>query len=258
MTSKYYEITEQPGQKATKEQLERLYQRYHFASLFISGGSVLEVACGSGLGLGYLANYAERVVGGDIDKRNIEMAKRHYQNRENIAVLEMDAHHLPPGDECCDTIVLFEAVYYLNDPGRFVSEANRLLKPGGNLIVSTVNKEWKGFHPSKYAVRYFSVEELKRLLMPISSEIRLFGGFEDADTGMRGRALTLLKNTASHLHLIPGSLKARAYLKRVFVGSLEPLPTEVRDGMVEYASPEPIDDNSSSNEYKILYAVLQK
>jgi cyclopropane fatty-acyl-phospholipid synthase-like methyltransferase len=55
MTPEYIHVTEIPGNKASAEQIERLYHRYHFASAFCQGKEVLEVACGAGMGLGYLA-----------------------------------------------------------------------------------------------------------------------------------------------------------------------------------------------------------
>ena len=63
--SNYYEITETPGLKATQEQIARIYHRYHFARQFAKGKDVLEVACRSGIGLGYIAKVANKLVGGD-------------------------------------------------------------------------------------------------------------------------------------------------------------------------------------------------
>ena len=58
----YITVTEMPGNKATKENIEMLYTRYKWASQFIEGKDVLEVACGAGQGLGYLAKKAKKVV----------------------------------------------------------------------------------------------------------------------------------------------------------------------------------------------------
>lgn len=66
----YGDVTETPDTKASSEQLTRLYTRYRFASEFCKDKDVLEVACGAGLGLGYLARFAKRVVGGDYDEKN--------------------------------------------------------------------------------------------------------------------------------------------------------------------------------------------
>lgn len=62
----YTSVTEITGCNVTSEQLQRMYARYRFASELCDDKEVLEVACGSGQGLGYLAKKAKRVVGGDI------------------------------------------------------------------------------------------------------------------------------------------------------------------------------------------------
>ncbi|MBM4308891.1 MAG: hypothetical protein FJ123_19355 [Deltaproteobacteria bacterium] len=60
--SNYSKITESAGLKATQEQMARLYQRYHFVKEFAEGKEVLEIGCGAGIGLGYLAQKASKVV----------------------------------------------------------------------------------------------------------------------------------------------------------------------------------------------------
>ena len=65
MTQTYTTVTELPGSGATSEQLAMLYARYALAAGFSRGKDVVEVACGPGIGLGYLARWARRVVGGE-------------------------------------------------------------------------------------------------------------------------------------------------------------------------------------------------
>ena len=64
----YGAVTEQVGDLISQEALSMVYSRYRFASQFCAGKRVLEVACGPGLGLGYLAKQATLVVGGDYTK----------------------------------------------------------------------------------------------------------------------------------------------------------------------------------------------
>src|ERR1035438_698263 len=74
----FHDTTEYPGLPASGGQFLRAVQRYHFARLFAQGKRVLEVACGAGLGLGYLAHDASEVVGGDIDRLNLATAAATY------------------------------------------------------------------------------------------------------------------------------------------------------------------------------------
>ena len=111
----YHSITEYPGLGATRDQLERLCHRYRFALEYADSRDVLEVACGSGIGMGYLAKRAGTVVGGDIDHRNITIARSLYTNSA-VKICNMDAHYLPFKNATFGLVLLFEAIYYLGNP----------------------------------------------------------------------------------------------------------------------------------------------
>ncbi len=253
----YTLITETPGLQATAEQAARLYHRYCFSRQFVNGNDVLEIACGSGIGLGYLSGRARRVAGIDIEEKNVAKASEYYRGRPGIEARVMDAHEILYPDESFDLALLHEALYYLKDPARFVAESSRVLRPAGRLVISTVNRCWRDFHPSPFAHRYFSLPELYDLLRPHFGEISLYGAFP-AETGGISGMVSFLKRAAVRLNLIPGSLRARAYLKRIFIGRLKPLPVEVFDDMAQYAPPSRIRFASTDREYKIIYAVARK
>jgi len=257
-TVDYSLITEAPGLQATEEQLARLYHRYRFAKEFAKNKDVLEVACGSGMGLGYLAEVANKVVGGDIDEKNIALAKKIYQNRKNTQIELMDAHVIDHPDGSFDLVLLYEALYYLREPKKFVSEASRLLKKNGVLIVCTVNKDWADFHPSDYTYQYFSAPELYDLFKNTFPDVKLFGAFRIENKGLKNAIISVIKRAAVKFDLIPGSLKARAYLKRIFMGRLHPLPEEISEDMTPYEEPVPIPSESITQDFKIIYAVARK
>src|SRR5690349_18290635 len=141
-------VTELPRQGATRMQMSMLRTRYGWAAQYAAGKYVLEVACGAGLGLVWLAQRARRVAAGDIDQENCRIAREACCGQANIRVEWMDALELPFEARSFDLVVLFEALYYLTDVPRFLAEARRVLRPGGALLISTVNCEWSGFHPS--------------------------------------------------------------------------------------------------------------
>ena len=61
--------------------------------------------------------------------------------------------------------------------------------------------------------------------------------------------------TAAAFHCIPGTMKGKEILKRIFFGKLTPLPQEVEDGMSEYTAPAPITYDFPNREYKVIYAL---
>lgn len=253
----YSTITEQPSDMASKEQLDRLCHRYRFALQFCEGKDVLEVACGAGIGLGYLARKARRVVGGDIDKDNLKIAREHYRDRRNIEIEILDAHKLPFKDKSFDVVVLYEAIYYLLQPDEFIGEAHRVLRNGGRLIVCTVNKDWSDFNPSPFSSRYFSIPELHSLLNNHFSKIEIFGSFNTAKKTFKDMLISLIKRSAVFLHLVPRTTKGKEIFKRIFFGKLSPIPLEIgkEAEIAGYSAPDLLSVYSVNRGYKILYAV---
>lgn len=252
-------VTESPGIMASREQLERLYTRYIFASGYCNGGETLEVACGAGIGLGLLARRSKRVVGGDIDSGNLEVAKRTYGCRSNIEVRRIDAHSLPFSDSSFDLIVLYEAIYYLEEPSRFVKEAFRVLRRGGTLLICSVNMEWAGFNPSPFSRAYYSASELYGMLNGAGySKVETFADSPAEGNTFKETVVRVIKRSAVALDLIPKTMKGKEVLKRVFFGRLVPLPAELKEVKDEFARPVSIDGNATNSGYKVIYAAALK
>ena len=244
-------VTELPRQGATRMQMSMLRTRYGWAAQYTAGKDVLEVACGAGLGLGWLAERARRVAAGDIDEKNCRIARETHRGQANIRIEWMDALELPFERGSFDVALLFEAQYYLEDLPQFLAEAQRVLRPGGALLISTVNCEWSGFHPSFLHTRYWTARELLHALEQAGFETRLCAGFPERDHAghsVRRR----LKSMASHLGCIPRSMRAKAILKRIFYGRLECMPQRLDPG----GPAEPmiaVDGGADLTRYRMLY-----
>ncbi len=252
----YTTVTETPDNRASQEQVARLYTRYRFASEYCKGKDVLEVACGTGIGLGYLAKSAKRVVGGDIDKNNLKYALKTYSGRNDIEILSLDACNLPFDANSFDIVVFFEAIYYLTWPGKFLAEARRVLKDNGTLIICTANKDWPGFNSSPYSYRYFSANELYSLLKGNGFEVELFADCPSLSDGFKDNLVSAIKKTAVKFHLIPKTMKGKEKFKRLFFGKLVPLPPEITDDMgIKYSPPVSIPHDSPITQYKVLFAL---
>jgi SAM-dependent methyltransferase len=249
-------VTELPDSKASREQLSRLYSRYRFAANFCRDKSVLEVACGAGLGLGYLGSVAKDVVGGDIDAKNLTFARQTYNGRCNVALHYLDAQDLPFRRASFDVVLLYEALYYLSRPDRFVTEARRVLRKGGLLIICTANKDWSGFNPSPYSFQYFSAPELFSLIREGGfDKVSLYADCPVTANGTRDRIAALVKPAAVAFNLMPKTMRGKELLKRVFMGKLSPLPPEITDGVAHYSRPVPIPHEMPNTRYKVLFGM---
>ncbi|MDI6891054.1 MAG: class I SAM-dependent methyltransferase [Thermodesulfovibrionales bacterium] len=255
MRTDFTSVTEIPGLRASEEQLARLYNRYRFASEYCNHKDVLEVARGAGLGLGCLSKFAKEVVGGDIDENNLRFAKEYYQSKENIEIKLFDAHNFPFEDKSFDVVILYEAIYYLEHPEKFIDEARRVLRDNGILIICTVNKDWSDFNPSPYSIKYFSIPELYQFLNQKFADIKFFGAFETSIKTTKDKIISFIKRTAVSLHLIPRTMKGKEILKRIFFGKLKLIPPKLENGMTDYVPPLSIPPDSSTRDFKVLYTV---
>ncbi|MBN2121036.1 MAG: class I SAM-dependent methyltransferase, partial [Candidatus Omnitrophica bacterium] len=253
----YTTVTELPGQGIPKEQLQRLYSRYRFAAQFCEGKDVLEVACGGGMGLGYLAKKTRRVVGTDVDAEILKVPLEYYKDRDNISVTQMDAHKFLFEDKSFDVVILYEAIYYLENPREFIKEAWRVLRNDGVLVIGTVNKDWQDFNPSPFSKRYFSVPELRDLIKEFFAEVNMFAAFSTKTNSFKDIMVSWVKRLAVKAHLIPKTMKSKEFLKKVFFGRLRPMPYEITEGTAAYSEPASISFQPTKD-YKIIYAVARK
>ena len=245
-------ITERPGLRISSLQFEREVHRYQFAGRWVRGNDVLEVACGSGQGLGYLGARARRLVAGDIDQGNLRLARAHYGLR--VPLVRLDAMYLPFAGHSFDVIVALEAIYYVSDSARFVTECRRVLRPGGTLVLATVNRAWHGFIRSPFGAVYLDSRELGILLAESGFDPEVYGAFRDS-TSPPARARSVLRRLATRMGFIPGSLAARAVLKRAFYGRLRSQPAELPTTAASVEELTLLDPCRHDERHSILYAI---
>ena len=111
----------------------------------LSGLRVLDIGCGAGLLCEPLTRLGAQMIGVDPSASNIAAAKLH-ADRGHLSidyrcttVEEMDAH------ERFDIVLAMEVVEHVTDVGMFLSRCASMLKPGGMMVVSTLNRTWKSF-----------------------------------------------------------------------------------------------------------------
>ncbi|MCC6779526.1 MAG: methyltransferase domain-containing protein [Hyphomicrobiales bacterium] len=125
------------------------WHRYLYASQFVAGKDVLDVASGEGFGAHLLAMSARRVVGVDVDPEAVAHAARTYQ-RPNLEFRCGSAVCIPLQDaRSFDVVVSFETIEHLDaeQQMKFGDEIKRLLKPGGQAIISTPDKLYYSDQP---------------------------------------------------------------------------------------------------------------
>jgi 2-polyprenyl-6-hydroxyphenyl methylase/3-demethylubiquinone-9 3-methyltransferase len=111
----------------------------------LSGLRVLDIGCGAGLLCEPLSRLGAQVIGVDPSASNIAAAKLH-ADRGHLSidyrcttVEQMDLR------ERFDIVLAMEVVEHVTDVGVFLKRCAAMLKPGGMMVVSTLNRNWKSF-----------------------------------------------------------------------------------------------------------------
>lgn len=101
-------------------------------------GRVLELGCGPGKYVGLLANSGFDVTG--VDPFSFPTWKE-LEGRPNVRLMsDVFGESLPFADHSFDAVVCLSALLYFDDPHKGLEEMKRVLKPGGRLVVRTVNR----------------------------------------------------------------------------------------------------------------------
>ena len=74
-----------------------------------------------------------------------------------IEAIVCDAERLPFPDGSFDTVLGAEMIYYLNNPESFLTEAYRVLRPGGRLLLSSANNTTKIYDRIRALFRKFGL-----------------------------------------------------------------------------------------------------
>jgi SAM-dependent methyltransferase len=226
----FVEVTELSGEQVSQEQVQRACVRYGWAAQYCTGKDVLEVACGSGPGLGILLAKARSLVAGDISEKILQRARKHYGTRVDLRVL--DAQELPFEAASLDVIILFEALYYIPSVDRFLAECKRVLRPGGVLLISNANKDLSDFNPSPHSYQYHGVVEMSDLIRTHGFGVEIFGDVPIAKVSPRQRILRPIKKVAVGLGLIPKTMAGKRLLKRLVFGKMTLFPAEIAWEMI--------------------------
>lgn len=263
MNIKYEGVTELAGAPVSAEQIQGFYNRYRWAAEYCCGRAVFDVAADTGAGLGLLADVAGDLIAGDITEpflRNIQAA---YWT--GVALRCSDAQALPLADASRDVILIVEALYYLPDVNRFISECRRVLRTGGHLLIVNTNKvlivntnkDIFGFHPSPYSHAYHGVIELNALLDANGFVPEFFGDTPIAKVSLAQRILQPVKWLAVRFNLLPKTMHGKELLRRLVFGPLRPMPGDLRDLKLEYMPPLPLGKNEPDSNHKIIFCAAQ-
>ncbi|MEL7149150.1 MAG: bifunctional 2-polyprenyl-6-hydroxyphenol methylase/3-demethylubiquinol 3-O-methyltransferase UbiG [Pseudomonadota bacterium] len=125
-----------------------------------AGLRILDIGCGGGLLSEPMARLGADVVGADAAERNIPVAQVHAEEQGlTIDYRHTTAEALADAGEAFDAILNMEVVEHVADPLAYLTACHALLKPGGLMTCSTINR-----NPKSYMMAIIGAEHVMRWL----------------------------------------------------------------------------------------------
>ncbi|MQY23259.1 class I SAM-dependent methyltransferase [Nocardia macrotermitis] len=157
------------------------FRRHEIAYLRLlsrcAGRTVLEAGSGEGYGANMIAAVAARVIGLDYDASAVEHVRAAYPR---VEMIQGNLAELPLEDDSVDVVVNFQVIEHLWDQGQFLRECLRVLRPGGELLISTPNRIT--FSPGRdtplnpFHTRELNAVEMAELLVAAGFRVEVMTG----------------------------------------------------------------------------------
>ncbi len=127
----------------------------------LQGKSVLDVGCGGGILSEAMTRCGAKVTGIDMGKAPLSVARLHAMEEE----LEIDYRQIPAEQLAAeqpqqyDVVTCMEMLEHVPDPGSIIQACHDLVKPGGSVYFSTINR-----NPKAYAMAIVGAEYIMKML----------------------------------------------------------------------------------------------
>ncbi len=137
----------------------------------VAGLKVLDVGCGGGILAEGLAQRGANVKGIDMGEAPLNVARLHkLESNLDIDYRQTTVEALAEEEpETYDMVTCLEMLEHVPEPASVINACTRLLKPGGHLYLSTINR-----NPKSYLFAVIGAEYLLRLLPKGTHEYNKF------------------------------------------------------------------------------------
>jgi 2-polyprenyl-6-hydroxyphenyl methylase / 3-demethylubiquinone-9 3-methyltransferase len=111
----------------------------------LSGLRILDIGCGAGLLCEPFTRLGAQVIGIDPSPTNIAAAKLHADKGHLSIDYRCTTVEAMDVRERFDIVLAMEVIEHVTDVGAFLARCAAMVKPGGMMVVSTLNRNWKSF-----------------------------------------------------------------------------------------------------------------
>jgi 2-polyprenyl-6-hydroxyphenyl methylase/3-demethylubiquinone-9 3-methyltransferase len=161
----------------------------------LKGKRVLDVGCGGGILSESMAELGAEVTGIDLGEAPLAVARLHLkESGQKVEYLQISAEHLArerPGD--FDVVTCLEMLEHVPDPASIIRACAQLVKPGGTVVFSTINR-----NPKSFLFAVIGAEYVLNLLPRGTHEYMKFIRPSEMERWARAAGLTLRELVGMH------------------------------------------------------------
>lgn len=167
----------------------------------LAGVRVLDVGCGAGLASEALARRGAAVTGLDASEEAIAAARRHAAaGGLDVTYRQGMPEDLPAAS--FDAVLALEVIEHVTGRPEFVASLARSVKPGGRVVLSTINRT-----PRSLLLAKFGAEYVLRWVPPGTHEWKLFVTPSELGALLRGAGLRVVDIAGMVLDPLSGRWK---------------------------------------------------
>lgn len=183
------------GEMKPLHQINPLRLRYVDERAPLAGKQVLDVGCGGGLLAEAMARAGARVTGIDLAGEALQAARAHAQAAGiTVDYREIAAEALAVGQPgSFDIVTCMEMLEHVPDPASIVGACARLVRPGGDVFFSSINRT-----PKAWLLAIVGAEYLLRLVPQGTHDYARFICPSELDEWSRAAGLVLREATGLH------------------------------------------------------------
>jgi 2-polyprenyl-6-hydroxyphenyl methylase/3-demethylubiquinone-9 3-methyltransferase len=154
----------------------------------LAGKSVVDIGCGGGILAEALARQGAQVTGIDMAELSLKVARLHLHESELDVDYQLSTAEAFAEQHAAqfDIVTCLEMLEHVPDPGAIIDAAARLLKPGGFLVLSTLNR-----NPKSFALAILGAEYVLGLIPRGTHQYRRFIKPSEMATQLRANGLAV-------------------------------------------------------------------
>jgi ubiquinone/menaquinone biosynthesis C-methylase UbiE len=209
--------------------------------------------------LNYLEEISQEVVGLDYSSGVLSYARQD----SHVPLAQGDGQWLPFANERFHLVLCFEAIYYFENYRLFLAECQRVLGPGGKVLICQSNPDWPDFVPGLLTSYYPSLPELAASLTTLGFDnVQCFGTLPVTTANTRQRLVNRIRRKVIKSGILSWLGPLKPLLLKMSYGQLYPLPATVDEEWIDRWQSDltltPLPPTMADHVHRVIYVEATK